>query len=413
MPGTEAAAITLGMASHDQTLSPGDFAEALARDEVGIALQPLVSLRTGEVIRLEALARWQHPLRGQIAPTTFVPLAEKGGDATALAFRVLRRAAALMPAFRERIPALRVAVNVSIPTMQDPRFPERLAAFLLETKAHGSWFELEITESTFMHDPEATQRTVEDVRKLGFLVSIDDFGTGYSSLGYLATLPVNAVKIDRQFVIPMISDHRREAIVRATIALAHDLGFEAVAEGVEDRETWDLLAALGCDVAQGFHIARPMPPSEVLAWLDAWDPTKDIVRKPEGTRARIRAYGPPSARRVLVADDEPAIVEMIRDILEEYGFRVVTAANGSEALRLVEEEEPEVVLLDMNMPVLDGEGFVNAIRERGLRVPIVVMTAGSSAKRWAAQLGAEAYLSKPFELSNLLDITNRVAAGQS
>ncbi|HEX9494239.1 MAG TPA: EAL domain-containing protein [Candidatus Limnocylindria bacterium] len=394
----------------DRSLTPEDFERALTAGDIGIALQPLVNLRTGHVIRLEALARWQHPLRGQIAPATFVPLAEECGEATALAFQVLRLAAELIPAFRERVPALRIAVNVSIQTMQDRHFPERLAAFLMETNARGSWFEIEITESTFMHDPDATQRTVEEVRKLGFLVSIDDFGTGYSSLGYLATLPVNAVKIDRQFVIPMTSDRRREAIVRATIALAHDLGFEAVAEGVEDRETWHLLTALGCDVAQGFHIARPMPPSEVMAWLDAWDPTQDIVRKPEHVPARLRTYGPPSARRVLVADDEPAIVEMIRDILEEYGFRVVTAANGSEALRLVEEEEPEVVLLDMNMPVLDGEGFVNAVRERGLRVPIVIMTAGSSAKRWAAQLGADAYLSKPFELSNLLDVTNRFAA---
>ena len=104
---------------------------------------------------------------------------------------------------------------------------------------------------------------------------------------------------------------------------------------------------------------------------------------------------------------------MIRDILEEYGFSVVTAADGAEALRLVEEAEPEVVLLDVNMPVLDGEGFVAAVRERGLRVPIVIMTAGSSAKRWATQLGADAYLSKPFELSSLIDATTRFAATKS
>jgi CheY-like chemotaxis protein len=240
-------------------------------------------------------------------------------------------------------------------------------------------------------------------------VSIDDFGTGYSSLGYLATLPVNAVKIDRQFVIPMTTDHRREAIVRATIALAHDLGFEVVAEGVEDGETWDLLVALGCDVAQGFHIAHPMAPADVPGWLDRWASGSDFALTARPATVRARARGTHS-RHVLVADDEPAIVEMIRDILEDYGFRVVTAANGSEALRLVMEAQPEVVLLDMNMPVLDGEGFVNAIRERGLRIPIVIMTAGSSAKRWAAQLGADAYLSKPFELASLIDVTNRFAA---
>jgi CheY-like chemotaxis protein len=157
-----------------------------------------------------------------------------------------------------------------------------------------------------------------------------------------------------------------------------------------------------------------MRPGDVRSWLEAWDPHLAAVRRPrlEAPR-RASAHGARSARHVLVADDEPAIVEMIRDILEEYGFRVATAANGSEALRLVEEAEPEVVLLDMNMPVLHGEGFVAAVRERGLRIPIVVMTAGSSAKRWAAELGADAYLSKPFELANLVDVTKRFATSRS
>jgi EAL domain-containing protein (putative c-di-GMP-specific phosphodiesterase class I) len=397
------------MSRADRALLPAEIEQALARGELTIALQPLVNLRTGAVVRLEALARWAHPLRGEIGPATFVPLAEQCGQATALAFAVFQMAADLMPELRTRIPGARIAVNVSVPTMQDPLFPDRLAAFLRLQGLSGKEFEIEITESTFMQDPERAQEAVENMRKLGLLVSIDDFGTGYSSLGYLATLPVNAVKIDRQFVIPMTTDHRREAIVRATIALAHDLGFEVVAEGVEDGETWDLLVALGCDVAQGFHIAHPMAPADVPGWLDRWASGSDftLAARPATVRATARVT---HSRHVLVADDEPAIVEMIRDILEEYGFRVVTAANGSEALRLVMEAQPEVVLLDMNMPVLDGEGFVNAIRERGLRIPIVIMTAGSSAKRWAAQLGADAYLSKPFELASLIDVTNRFAA---
>ena len=396
----------------DLGMVPRDFQEALALGHVTIALQPLVNIRSGGVARLEALARWQHPVRGQIAPATFIPLAESCREVTALAFRVLGQVPRYLPAWREQVPDLRVAVNVSVQTMQDPLFPDRLAAFLKQTGAHGDWFELEITESTFMHDPERALQAVEDVRRLGLTVSIDDYGTGYSSLGYLANLPVNAVKIDRQFVIPMTKDHRREKIVRATIALGHDLGFEVVAEGVEDRETWELLGALGCDLAQGYHLARPMPSSDVSSWLGTWDvaaaarPTKPVV--PQGN-----AISGPSSRHILVADDEPAIVEMIRDILEEHGFRVVTAANGAEALRLVEEAAPEVVLLDMNMPVLDGEGFVAAVRERGLRIPIVIMTAGSSAKRWASELGADAYLSKPFELSSLIDVTRRFAATNS
>jgi EAL domain-containing protein (putative c-di-GMP-specific phosphodiesterase class I) len=398
----------------DRSLTPADFEQALAQGDVSIALQPLVNLRSGQVVRLEALARWRHPVRGQIAPATFIPLAEQCGAATPLAFEVLRQACGLLPAWRRRVPDLRVAVNISVQTMQDRLFADRLAAFLERDGVAAEWLELEITESTFMHEPDRILTTVEKVRRLGFIVSIDDFGTGYSSLGYLAALPVNAVKIDRQFVIPMTTDHRREAIVRATIALGHDLGFEVVGEGVEDRETWELLGALGCDVAQGYHIARPMPPAAVDDWLDSWDPAMGAVGRPAiDPMRRANAFGPAAARHVLVADDEPAIVEMIRDILEDYGFNVVTAANGSEALRLIEQAEPEVVLLDMNMPVLDGEGFITAVRERGLRIPIVVMTAGSSAKRWAAQLGADAYLSKPFELANLVDVTNRFATSNA
>ena len=397
----------------DQALVPRDFEQALAHGDVGIALQPLVNIRNGQVVRLEALARWQHPVRGQIAPSTFIPLAETCGQATALAFQMLEQASGLLPEWRRWAPGLRVAVNISMQTMQDPLFAERLAAFLARNGAEGDWFELEITESTFMHEPERTLETVEAARRLGFLFSIDDFGTGYSSLGYLAALPVNAVKIDRQFVIPMTTDHRREAIVRATIALGHDLGFEVVAEGVEDREIYELLGALGCDVAQGFHIARPMPLAEVSGWLQEWDPAVAAVGRRKIDPMRRARQATAVGRHVLVADDEPAIVEMIRDILEDYGFRVVTAANGSEALRLVEEAEPEVVLLDMNMPVLDGEGFIAALRERGIPTPIVVMTAGSSARRWAAQLGADAYLSKPFELASLVDVTKRFATANN
>jgi CheY-like chemotaxis protein len=194
----------------------------------------------------------------------------------------------------------------------------------------------------------------------------------------------------------MSTDHRREAIVRATIGLGHDLGFEVVAEGVEDAETLELLRALGCDLAQGYGIARPMAPDAVPGWIGSW--TKAVEKIP-----------PDGRRPVLVVDDEPAIVTVIRDILEQHGFRVTTAANGAEALRSVEAELPYVVLLDMNMPLLDGQGFMSAVRERGLDLPIVVMTAGPSAERWAKDLGANAFLRKPFDMSSVIDVTSRFA----
>ena len=381
----------------DLGMVPRDFQEALALGHVTVALQPLVNIRSGGVARLEALARWQHPVRGQIAPATFIPLAESCREVTALAFRVLGQVARYLPAWREQVPDLRVAVNVSVQTMQDPLFPDRLAAFLKQTRAHGDWFELEITESTFMHDPERALQAVEDVRRLGLTVSIDDYGTGYSSLGYLANLPVNAVKIDRQFVIPMTKDHRREKIVRATIALGHDLGFEVVAEGVEDRETLELLGALGCDLAQGYHLARPMPSSDVSSRLATWDvtaaarPTRPAMPRRTANRGTGLAPRPGGRRSARDREDDPRHPRGVR-LLRRHGCQWrggAAARRGGRARGRPARYEHAV---------LDGQGFVAAVRERGLRVPIVIMTAGSSAKRWATQLGADAYLSKPFEL---------------
>lgn len=390
-------------------LQPDDLRDALARNEIEVAFQPLVGLRYGEVRSLEALARWEHPIHGATAPAIFVPLAERTGQGSWLSFAVLRHVARELPAWRAQAPEIRAAVKVSLETICDPAFPEQLRTFLAATGCTGDWFELELTESAFSRDPVGTKHAVAAVRSLGFRVAICNFGRGYSSLGQLATLPLSAVKIDRQFVRSMSADHRREAVVRATIALAHDLGFEVVAESVDDRDTGELLAALGCDVVQGAYVAQPMPAADVAGWLTAWSAGRaeigeQLVPDPNGTA------GGAAARRILVVDDELAIAEMIRDILTERGFQVLVAANGAEALRVAEQTALDVVLLDMNMPVLDGAGFVAAVRERGLRIPIVVMTAGPSAKRWATELQADAYLSKPFDIDHLVDVTTRLVA---
>jgi len=373
-----------------------ELREALDSGDLRIAAQPLINVRSSEIVRLEALARWTHPSRGPIPPAVFIPVAEAGGLVAPLTMAVLLQSARHLRGWRKLLPQVQVDVNVSMSSLHDPAFPEIVADFVGSLGLEPGWFGFEITESMFMYEPDRTKHAIEAIRNLGCRVSIDDFGCGYSSLGHLATLPVNAVKIDRQFVTPMTTDHRRAAIVRATIALGHDLGFEVVAEGVEDAETLEHLRALGCDLAQGYGIARPMPPEAVAGWLGSWTPmTAKVV--------------PDSRRPVLVVDDEPAIVTVICDILEQHGFRVTTAANGAEALRSVETDLPYVVLLDMNMPLLDGQGFMDAIRERGLDLPIVVMTAGPSAERWAKDLGANGFLRKPFDISSVIDVTSRFA----
>ncbi|HTJ61964.1 MAG TPA: EAL domain-containing protein [Candidatus Saccharimonadales bacterium] len=373
-----------------------ELRDAIDAGDITIALQPLVNVRSGEIVRLEALARWSHPTRGAIPPATFIPIAEHAGSITRLTSAVLMQTARYLTCWRTLLPQAQVDVNVSMVSLHDPMFPDLIAEFLGSLGLEPSWFGFEVTESTFMYWPERTAKAIAALRSLGCRVSIDDFGSGYSSLGHLATLPVNAVKIDRQFVTPMTADHRREAIVRATIALGHDLGFEVVAEGVEDAATMELLRALGCDLAQGFHIARPMAPDALPGWIRSWTPNAPAA--------------PPDGRRpVLVVDDEPAIVEVIGDILTRGGFRVVTAGNGAEALRSIEAELPYVVLVDMQMPILDGAGFIDVVHERGLDLPIILMTAGPGAERWATALGASGFLRKPFDVSSVLDVTTRFA----
>jgi CheY-like chemotaxis protein len=267
---------------------------------------------------------------------------------------------------------------------------------------------IEVTETMLMREPAAAADALARLRALGMRVEVDDFGTGFSSLGRLVDLPIDGLKIDRRFVGSMTRDHRSESIVRAIVALAHDLGLEVVAEGVEDRETWELLGALGCDTVQGFYVAVPMAAASLPGWLASWEASLGALHPARAPSPR----GHGSATEVLVVDDEPVIVEVIRGILEQQGFRVVTAANGAEALRELERQMPALVLLDMQMPILDGQGFVRAVRERRIEVPIVVMTAGSSAARWAKELPVNAYLSKPFGIDRLVEVTSRFAGRQ-
>src|SRR6266545_4646401 len=367
-------------------VEPSDLRDAVQAGDLAVALQPLVELRSRRLSRVEALCRWQHRSRGSIPPEYFIPLAEANGLITPLTLLVLHTAAAQLRDLRHMRSDLGLNLNLSLTTLLDATFHDQLVEALQRASCEPRAVSVEITESMLMREPNAAAEALARLRALGMRVEVDDFGTGYSSLGRLIDLPIDGVKIDRRFVRTMARDHKNEAIVRAIVALAHDLTLEVIAEGVEDRETWDLLGALGCDTVQGYYVGVPMPALTMPTWLASWE----------------AGLGAPP----------PAIVEVIRGVLEHEGFRVVTAANGAEALRELERRLPALVLLDMQMPILDGQAFVRAVRQRKLDVPIVVMTAGSSAARWARELPVEAYLSKPFEIDGLVEVASRYAGRQ-
>ncbi|MDR6155280.1 diguanylate cyclase (GGDEF)-like protein [Acidovorax delafieldii] len=253
--------------SSAQTLSLlTELRHAVEHHELRLYLQPKVPLhgQTGQAA--EALVRWQHPQRGLVPPMQFIPFAEQTGFVRHLTLWMFEEVARLLADPRTQGTTLRVSVNLSTRDLLDPELSHRLADILVRHGVPASAFCLEITESAIMDDPQRAEAMLNRLSEQGFKLSIDDFGTGYSSLAYLKRLPVDELKIDKSFVMGMETGEDDAMIVRSTIDLAHNLGLTVVAEGVETAAIQDRLRALHCDEAQGYHIARPLPVDDFLAW---------------------------------------------------------------------------------------------------------------------------------------------------
>jgi diguanylate cyclase (GGDEF)-like protein len=246
----------------------GDLRRALESDELVVYYQPQASLATGEVGSVEALVRWQHPTRGLIPPDQFIPLAEHSGLIRPLTRYVLDRSLCQCRAWLDAGLRMGVAVNVSGRDLLDLSLPDEVAELLERWDVDASLLELEITENTILTDPIRARAVLNRLSDIGISLAIDDFGSGHSSLGYLKRLPVDVLKIDRSFVIGMGSDENDAIIVRSTIDLGHNLGLRVVAEGVEDAASWDKLAELRCDTAQGYHLGRPVPADQLEEQLE-------------------------------------------------------------------------------------------------------------------------------------------------
>ncbi len=258
-------------AASSQTLSLlTELRQAVDQGELRLYLQPKLMLDTGRVGGAEALVRWAHPQRGLVPPMEFIPFAEQTGFIRTLTMWVFEEAARQWLALQAQGIQLVLSVNLSTRDLLDPELPQKFDALLLKHRVPAEAFCLEITESAIMDDPQRALGTLNRLSHLGFKLSIDDFGTGYSSLAYLKRLPVDELKIDKSFVMSMVEDLDDAKIVRSTIDLAHNLGLTVVAEGVENAKVWDMLRELNCDEAQGFHMGRPMPATEIAHWSAGW-----------------------------------------------------------------------------------------------------------------------------------------------
>jgi diguanylate cyclase (GGDEF)-like protein len=229
--------------------------------------QPKMALSSGEIVGVEALVRWAHPTRGLLYPDAFLPLAEQAGLMRRLTGHVLELALAQCRAWSERGLRLPVAVNLSASDLVDVQLPAQVRALLDRHGLPAHVLELEITESVLLRDRLRSAEILGALRALGVRIALDDYGTGYSSLAYLRELPVDELKLDRVFVRDMAVAPQAAAIVRSTVSLAHSLGLEMVAEGVESQDALEALADYGCDIAQGYLLGRPQPAEELSRWL--------------------------------------------------------------------------------------------------------------------------------------------------
>jgi diguanylate cyclase (GGDEF)-like protein len=263
----------------------GELRRAMEEREIVLHYQPKVDLRSGLVTGAEALVRWQHPVRGLLPPSEFIPFAQHTGLITPLTEYVLDAALCQCREWRDLGNPLAVAVNLSTRSLLDLTFPERVAELIDKWELDASSLELEITETMIMHDPVRALDVLSRLSERGVRIAIDDFGTGYSSLAYLNSLPVDEIKIDRSFVTEL---KQSDAIVQSTIDLGRNLGLTVVAEGVETAEVCAQLCALGCGEAQGFYLSRPLAPDAFVAWLRDWSAGPGIV---PGLRADAAVTG--------------------------------------------------------------------------------------------------------------------------
>jgi EAL domain-containing protein (putative c-di-GMP-specific phosphodiesterase class I) len=245
-----------------------DLRHALERGELSLAYQPVVELRTGRPVGVEALARWTHPTRGPIPPLTFIPVAEEIGLIGAIGRWVLREACRQLATWRHLAPELVLNVNLSAVQLRDDRLASDVEQALLAYGLPGAALTLEITETMLLSGDEDTALRLGRLKALGVSIAVDDFGTGYSSLSYLKQFPVDALKIDKSFVDTVASSTEDSALARTIVELGRGMRLDTIAEGIENVEQLEQLRLLDCQLGQGYHFSHPLDGVELTAYLE-------------------------------------------------------------------------------------------------------------------------------------------------
>jgi len=255
----------------DALLMQNALKQAMASNEFSVVYQPIYSVGTGEVTGVEALVRWFHPELGQVSPESFISVAEDIGVIHELGCWVMQEACSELQSWKSDFPALKLHLNVNVSgkELNRPGYAIQLKDILAKTGVAAHELQIEITESVFLHQPDATAQVLESIREIGVRVALDDFGTGYSALGYIDRYPIDAIKIDRLFVSRMMSYDRSDAIVRSILSLGRALNIDITAEGVETPPQLQRLREMECPFVQGFLLSRPVSAEEMITLLRA------------------------------------------------------------------------------------------------------------------------------------------------
>jgi diguanylate cyclase (GGDEF)-like protein/PAS domain S-box-containing protein len=326
---------------------------AVANGEFVLHYQPKVDLDSGRVAGLEALLRWQRPGHGLVSPADFIPLLEETGLIVDVGRWVITTVCQQINRWLQSpVGPLQVAVNVSGRQFVDGDLEADVIGALDANGVPAALLELELTESSLMANTERTVATLERLKAIGVQISIDDFGTGYSSLAYLRRFPIDKLKIDITFIRDITSDPDDAAIARTIIRMAHSLRLEVIAEGVETAAQVAYLRRHHCDEAQGFYFSRPLSVSGL-----------EVLLAEGGCLGAADRSGGASPKTLLLVDDDADALDLLHGLLQQDGYRILTATSGAEGLEMLARNEVQVVVSDQRMPAMSGSQFLDRVKD--------------------------------------------------
>lgn len=325
---------------------------AIHNDQFHLEYQPQVDLQTGRITGMEALLRWQHPELGGVSPVKFIPIAEELGLIVSIGEWVLRQTCRHIRTWIDAgIQVPRVSINMSPSQFLDPLLVQNIEQTLSEERIDPGMLSFEITEGILMSNAQSVEITFRKLKALGVTLALDDFGIGYSSFSYLRCFPFDKIKIDQSYVKNIMTDTNDAAIASAIISMAHSLGIQAVAEGVETEAQCEFLCQHLCDEMQGYLFSKPIAPEDIAALLREDHRLSDHLLRTQK-----------ASRTLLLVDDEQNILSALKRLLRRDGYQILTANSAQEGLEVLADNKVDVILSDQRMPGMNGVEFLRTAK---------------------------------------------------